>query len=182
MILKNSNNIRVFFCLAFILLTLSSFRVPNKIQILKKVKKEISKTFSIDSFLLEPIKIENDSDLTVDFSKNRFLKIISNDFLIGYAYIGNAPSKTETFEYLVLFNNDFIIKKSKVLIYREDWGSEIGSNRWLKQFIDKSLNDKFIYRENISAISGATISVKSMTNALNQLLSSLNILIKKKIL
>jgi Na+-translocating ferredoxin:NAD+ oxidoreductase RnfG subunit len=101
---------------------------------------------------------------------------------LGYAYVGTAPSKIETFEYLVLFNNEFIIKKSKVLIYREDWGSEIGSTRWLRQFNNKSIQDKFIYRENISAISGATISVKSMTNAINQLLSSLNLLIDKKIL
>ncbi|MBT3794231.1 MAG: FMN-binding protein [Flavobacteriaceae bacterium] len=179
--LKELYSLRAFsFVLIFILS--SSFTIHNHIQILKKIKKEISKSFSIDDFLLIPVIIENEPDLTVDFSKDRFFKIISKDLLLGYAYVGTAPSKIETFEYLVLFNNEFIIKKSKVLIYREDWGSEIGSTRWLRQFNNKSIQDKFIYRENISAISGATISVKSMTNAINQLLSSLNLLIDKKIL
>ena len=83
---------------------------------------------------------------------------------------------------MVLFDNNFIIKKAKVLLYRESWGGEIGSNRWLKQFVQKDTTHEFKYRENISAISGATISVKSMTNAINQLLSSLSFLIQKKIL
>jgi len=52
----------------------------------------------------------------------------------------------------------------------------------LKQFLLKGTNHKFIYRQNISAISGATISVKSMTNAVNELLSSLNFLIQNKII
>lgn len=94
------------------------------------------------------------------------------------AYLGFA----ETFEYLVLFDNQFVIKKAKVLLYRESWGGEIGSKRWLKQFLLKGTNHKFIYRQNISAISGATISVKSMTNAVNELLSSLNFLIQNKII
>jgi major membrane immunogen (membrane-anchored lipoprotein) len=58
-------------------------------------------------------------------------------------------------------------------VYREDYGSEIGSKRWLKQFLNKTPEDRFVYRQNIAAISGATISVKSMTNAMNNLMISL---------
>ena len=58
--------------------------------------------------------------------------------VLGYAFIDKAPSKTDEFDYLVLFDENLIIKKAKVLMYREDYGGEIGSRRWLKQFIGKN--------------------------------------------
>ena len=67
-----------------------------------------------------------------------FYKIFDSDQLLGFAFIGTAPSKTDTFEYLVVFDQSLIIKKVNVLVYREDYGGEIGSNRWLKQFVGKA--------------------------------------------
>ena len=67
-----------------------------------------------------------------------------------------------------------IIKKVNVLVYREDYGGEIGSNRWLKQFVGKARTTELVVGKNIAAISGATISVYSMTNAVNQLLYEMN--------
>jgi Na+-translocating ferredoxin:NAD+ oxidoreductase RnfG subunit len=102
--------------------------------------------------------------------------------LLGYAYVATALSKTDEFDYLVLFDKDLIIVKSKVLVYREDYGGEIGSKRWLKQFIGKSKDDELKYGDNIAAISGATISVRSMTLAINKLLKSIKILHNKNII
>jgi len=70
--------------------------------------------------------------------------------------------------------------KSKVLVYREDYGGEIGSKRWLKQFIGKTHGDSLIYGDNIVAIAGATISVRSMTQAINDVLASIKILHEKQ--
>ena len=93
---------------------------------------------------------------------------------MGYAFIGTAPSKTDTFEYLVVFDSSLVIKKVNVLVYREDYGGEIGSNRWLRQFVGKARSTDLTVGKNIAAISGATISVYSMTNAVNQLLNEMN--------
>ncbi|MDG2313800.1 MAG: FMN-binding protein [Flavobacteriaceae bacterium] len=149
----------------------SAFSLPKNIQ--KKVKKEINKTFKTETFTLNPLVFES-SDLVVsDFSQNRFFEVLQDQKLIGYAYVGNAPSKTDTFEYLVLFNANLIIQKAKVLVYREDYGGEIGSKRWLRQFEGKSVETSFLLQQNIAAISGATISVTSMTRAINVLNQSL---------
>ena len=59
------------------------------------------------------------------------------------------------------------------MVYREDYGGEISSNRWLSQFKDTTLGEKFMYGDNISAISGATICVKSMTHSINYVYSQL---------
>ena len=160
---------------------LLSFTLPSRLE--KKVKKEITKTFKVDNFQL--IKVNVSKEVNLKLSKeftNQLLKIEKNSQLIGYAYIDKAPSKTDEFDYLILLNKDLIVAKTKILIYREDYGGEIGSKRWLKQFIGKKSTDKLTYQENVMAISGATISAHAMTNAMNQFLQNLDILHSNKVL
>ena len=52
--------------------------------------------------------------------------------------------------------------KIEVLKYRENYGAEICSKRWLKKFINISTNSYTEYNQKIDAISGATISVNSI--------------------
>jgi len=163
-------------------LTFLSFSLPKKIQ--KKVDKEIMLAYQVETFAFNAFKIPETitKNLPSKFGVDNFFEIKSNTKIIGYAYIAKAPSKTAKFDYLVLLDQDLIVKKAKVLIYREEYGGEIGSKRWLKQFIGKTENDTLRYNDNIIAISGATISVRSMTNAMNDLLASIKILSEKGIL
>ena len=128
----------------------------------------IEKTFTVDDLQLEYKEFHAKSVV------GNFYNIFDSDSLLGYAFIGTAPSKTDTFEYLVVFDPNLIVKKVNVLVYREDYGGEIGSNRWLKQFVGKARSTELAVGKNIAAISGATISVYSMTNAVNQLLNEMN--------
>jgi len=63
--------------------------------------------------------------------------------------------------------------QAKVLTYREDYGSEIGNKRWLAQFLKPEKELPLAVGQNISAISGATISVYSMTQSINYFLTHL---------
>ncbi|WP_142783220.1 FMN-binding protein [Changchengzhania lutea] len=168
--------------LFFLALMMLSFGLPKNIQ--KKVDKEIRNVFSIEDFNLTNIILESETnkELPSKFGKDNLFKIESNEALLGYAYISKAVSKTAQFDYLVILDKNLIVLKTKVLIYREEYGGEIGSKRWLKQFIGKTQNDILKYGDNIVGISGATISVRSMTNAMNNLLQSLKILHTKNIL
>ena len=161
------------FCFVF---GLMSFNLPKNIQ--KRVDKEVKSYYNIEDYKLIDLNIDSTiaNDLPSKFGENNLFKIEEKGSLLGYAYIGNAPSKTATFDYLVLFDTNWIIVKSKVLIYREEYGGEIGSKRWLQQFDGKKPTDELAYGDNIMAISGATISVRSMTNAVNDLLKSIKIL------
>ncbi|RKF03390.1 FMN-binding protein [Tenacibaculum lutimaris] len=169
----------VLFIASFSLLSLV---IPKNVQ--KKVTKEISKTFEVETFDLEEIKISKDvNDLLVrKIEGEKLFKIVVKNELIGYAYVDKAPSKTDEFDYLILLDKDLIIVKTKVLIYREDYGGEIGSKRWLKQFNGKTSKDKLKYQKDIMAISGATISASSMTIAVNTFLQNLAILHQNKVL
>jgi hypothetical protein len=153
--------------------TTADFDITKLVQ--KRMQKEITKVFLCNDFNLENItgipgfQFKNSTYLT----DHQIYAINKGEELLGYAFLGTAPSKTDTFEYLILFDQNFIQKKAKVMVYREDYGGEISSKRWLSQFQNSSLGERFIYGDNISAISGATISVKSMTNSINYVYSQL---------
>lgn len=166
----------------FLALIMMSFGLPKNIQ--KKVNKEIIKTYNVEFFDFTEVVIPSDiaKELPSKFEANNLFKIEANGSLLGYAYLSKALSKTALFDYLVLLDKDLIVLKSKVLLYREEYGGEIGSTRWLKQFIGKKGGDELKLGDNIVAISGATISVRSMTNAMNDFLKSLKILQNKNIL
>ncbi|MEN8187520.1 MAG: FMN-binding protein [Bacteroidota bacterium] len=154
------------------------FTIPKPIE--KKIDKEIGSVFEIDSFSKTLLTFEEDveSKMFVPFDDDNFFKILVEENLIGYFYYGKAPSKTEEFDFLVVFDKDLIIKRIKILAYREDYGGEISSKRWLKQFV--GLTDEEIdYSKDIKAISGATISARSMTKSVNDLLKSVSILQNK---
>jgi len=161
----------------------SSHTIPDALE--KKADKVISKFYETENFSKQAIAIPEAINLRTlsEFNDENLFKITTADNFLGYGYIGSALGKAAAFDYIILFDSDFIITKSKVLIYREEYGGEIGSKRWLKQFIGKSSNtSELIYGETIVPISGATISVKSMTNAINNLFKSIKLLQDLKII
>jgi hypothetical protein len=160
-----------------------SFSLPKSIQ--KKVEKQINKTFAVKNFKLVPIIVPDSINMKLKRkigTDNLFKITQEKDSLVGYAYVDKAPSKTDEFDYLILLNKDLIIAKTKVLIYREDYGGEIGSKRWLKQFVGLKSKEKVTYEKDIIPISGATISAYAMTAAVNVFLQNLGILIDNKVL
>ncbi len=150
----------------------------------KKVDKQIIETFNVHEFAFTEVNVDSEIAKTLPsaFGKDNLFKIETEESFLGYAYISKAFGKVDYFDYLVLLDKDLVILKTKILVYREDYGGEIGSKRWLKQFIGKTQNDELRYGVNIAAISGATISVKVMTKAMNDLLKALKILHSKNIL
>ncbi len=162
--------------------SISIVNIPAKIE--KKIDKEVLSIFNIVDFSKELVLI-NDTvniSLPLKFNDNNFYKVVNDNELIGFFYYGKALSKADVFDYVVIFDKELIIKKIKILAYREDYGGEIGSKRWLKQFIDLSIDDSAVYGKNIKGISGATISARSMTITVNKLLESLSIIQENKAL
>ncbi len=172
---------KVIFILGFTAIFLG-FGIPPKME--KKIDKEIINVFEVKDFYKEVVVIDQtiESTLPIRFNQDNFKKILINDDHVGYFYFGIAPSKTDTFDYVVIFDQNLIIKKIKILAYREDYGMEIGSKRWLKQFYSLKKTDQVIYGQDIKAISGATISAQSMTNAMNKLMHSIEILQENNLL
>lgn len=73
----------------------------------------------------------------------------------------------ETFYMYALYEESGQLVDLKILDYQSDYGYQITSNWWLKQFI-KNQGESYEYSKNIDAISGATTSVKSTIKEMNQ--------------
>ncbi|WP_457616036.1 FMN-binding protein [Lutibacter sp.] len=162
------------------LLFLMSFSSSDRVS--RLIDKEIKSVFNIVEYQKEAVLVSEEINkaLPTRITKTNFYKITTIDEKhIGYYFLGKAFGKTDYFDFLVILNNDFVISKIKVLVYREDHGSEVGSKRWLRQFTGKSTKHTFKYQDDIAAISGATISAKSMTREINKFLKTIEILIQK---
>lgn len=162
--------------IAVLILIASGFTVSNKVEAL--INKEITTTFSIESYTKKSLVVSTDINKTlpINITEDNFYQIFNNEKLIGYYYVGQAFGKADYFDFIVIFDTNLMVSKVSVLVYREDHGGEIGSKRWLKQFTGSAIDKTLIYQKDIVGISGATISVKSMTNEVNKLLKTVNIL------
>jgi hypothetical protein len=117
------------------------------------VYKSIAKIFNSETCNLVPID-------------DTFYSILEDDSIIGYLAVTDAPSKFHRFDYYVLFDDKEEILKVEVLHYRENYGGEICSKNWLKQFVGIDTENYSSYSREIDGISGATISVNSLKHNL----------------
>lgn len=140
----------------------------------KKIEKEVLAVFEIQKFSKQVMEFDEVSlsKFSASFDPSSFFVIASGENRLGYFYYGNARSKADDFDYVVIFDQELIVKKIKILAYREDYGGEITSKRWLRQFAGLTGVDEIKYGSDIKAISGATISAVSMTDAVNDLLKN----------
>ncbi|MDC6365697.1 MULTISPECIES: FMN-binding protein [Flavobacteriaceae] len=147
-------------------------KISPKLQ--EKLNNAVQTTFEVEGFELQPLEL--------NLGEDSLFKIQLESEVLGYAYLGKAPSMKDIFDYVVLFDPELDVKKAKVLIYRENHGRQIGSQRWLKQFIGKKPGDTIEYGNDVDAISGATISAKSMTQAVGKVLTQMKELKAKGLL
>lgn len=169
-------------CPALVFLSFVSSQFPPVLQ--KKVDNAIKTAYGIGTYSLESITVSEqiNQNTEAELVGDHLFKVLNNDSILGYIYVGEAASMKKVFDFMILFNPDLSIKKSKVLIYREDYGLQIGSQRWLKQFVGLTIEDRAEYGKNIDAIAGATISATSMTRATDAVLRSLRKLREAKII
>lgn len=174
------NKMKKIAILSIVVLLISSFTTNKRTEAL--IEKEIKTVFNLVKYSKQPISVSSEVNKTlpIKIDETNFYKIKNEEKITGYYYLGQAFGKADYFDFIVIFDKDLIVSKVKVLVYREDHGSEVGSKRWLNQFNGKKTTENLTYQKDIAAISGATISAKSMTNEVNKLLKTVTILHNKK--
>ncbi|GGE20325.1 FMN-binding protein [Psychroflexus salis] len=169
---------------SFVLFAFDSKLNEPDIRLQQKMNKALNDLFETEQIELKLIALPENINQKIKYNiETDFVyQIKIEDNLKAYAYLGQANSMKDVFDYLVILNTDLVILKSKVLIYREQHGRQIGSQRWLKQFIEMDTSSEPKLGENIQGISGATISARSMTQATHQVLNNLAYLAEHKLL
>lgn len=171
-----NNSIIKSFILIGILTIFSSYSSSDKSK--RRINKEIKRVFGDIEVLIIPVEING----LVEYPNKEFYKLKVGENLSGYlavikangcrvggckAPVVGSVDEYEQFSFIVIFDNLKQIKKVSVIDYNSEYGYEITSRGWLKQFI-KTHDLPYVYGENIDAISGATKSGKSIINEINE--------------
>jgi len=69
----------------------------------------------------------------------------------------------------VIFDENLQVYDSEIVKYRESYGGEVKSKSWLNQFIQYNSDSNYKVGDAIDGITGATISVKSVTKGIKKL-------------
>lgn len=139
----------------------------------KKMARQLSKIFD-KSIISKEIPVADEFALN-----HQLFELYRGDSLEGYSLISRGlgckvggcdkpNDETESFEqffYFTTFDKGKNITRVRVLEYVSDHGYQIANKSWLKQF---EQDRPFTVGENIDGISGATISVNSITRGINQ--------------
>ena len=107
-------------------------------------------------------------------------KISESNSLVGVAILDNVLGKSLPITYLTCFNMDGQLINAHIVKYREDYGYEVGNRRWLNQFLGLIASSDYKVGKNIDGISGATISVNSVTRGINRSAIIVEYLLTKK--
>jgi len=160
----------------------------------KKVKKVLNKIWLTGKIETKAVEFP-DTIAQPDFSVN---SIFHNNEFAGFYCIKEANgchlggcdksdpdvfvSEYEKFVYMIVFEPDLTIKKVEVIDYKSNYGFQVTSKKWLKQFIGISSGEMFGYGQNIDAISGATTSGKSLVDNTNEICNVMLELRNKKLI
>jgi Na+-translocating ferredoxin:NAD+ oxidoreductase RnfG subunit len=128
----------------------------------KRADKILAKYWSDSEYRLSHLKLSG------PYQPELYAVQQGNSKPFSYVLFDEARSKVESFVYLVIFKPDGTIEMVSVLLYKENYGGEIASKRFLKQFAGKSNGQNMEFNKDIDGISGATISAQSITLALKR--------------
>jgi FMN-binding domain len=96
----------------------------------------------------------------------------------GWFIVDEVVGKHEFITYAVGLNADGSVKQIEIMDYRETYGGEIRNEKWRAQFVGKTSRSKLKLDEDISNISGATLSCRHVTDGVKRLLAFYEVVLK----
>ncbi|MDK2743251.1 MAG: FMN-binding protein [Nitrospira sp.] len=94
----------------------------------------------------------------------------TGDQVDGYAVVQNTIGKHKPMTYMVGVDNKGLVSDIELLVFREARGSEVRQKRFNAQYEGKSVLDPVRINKDIINISGATMSVRSMSAGIKRVL------------
>ena len=114
-------------------------------------------------------EVENQVKQKFYRDKLYYWTISQDDTTIAYAFLDNVIGKSMPITFLVILNINGDIINTNVIKYREAYGGEVSYKGWLQQFLYRNNNSSYHLGKDINGISGATISVKSMSKGIQKI-------------
>lgn len=144
-------------------------------------KKSSDDRVTADAITLEKSEIESIRDnQRVGIFSNEFtvfkLRETGNDQPYRYVIKLRQPGQHEFMDLMYGVNPDGSIHRIDLMVYREPYGGEVKSRRFMRQFEDRTLkSSEFRVNVDVIHIAGATISAKSVSRGARKVLAILKI-------
>jgi Na+-translocating ferredoxin:NAD+ oxidoreductase RnfG subunit len=142
----------------------------------KKVKKK--KVWLTDTQSAAIQKILGDQ---IDYKERRvthYFGLDGSDKPMGAMIIGNEIGRSYPITFMVVINLDGTVKDVEIMVYREPHGWEVRFESFMSQFFGRDAIDPF---DDINNITGATLSVRSMTKGVKKAVAEFQVIYKDKI-
>lgn len=95
--------------------------------------------------------------------------IIKDDSSIAYGFLDNVYGKSLPITFLVILDKKGSIISTDIIKYREPYGGAVKNRNWNNQFFGLNGDSDYKVGDNIVSISGATISVHSVTKGIRKI-------------
>ena len=143
-----------------------------------KIEKSIKKHLTKHDISLVPVEVGGDQIL-----QSEILEITVNNVTTGYVYVGRVNScraggcsvlsnddtvEFEYFDYFLIADSSANVVNVKVFNYQATHGHQIMSRGWLRQFVGYGGDQSLKYGKDIQAISGATVSAKTLIDDIEE--------------
>lgn len=135
------------------------------------------------SFVLtgeEVDRIERRSETKVRSKLGAFFIGRTAGKITGFAAIETDTVRTQTQTYMVVLSPEGVVQKTVILAFHEP-REYIASDRWLKQFEDRSDPQSLKLGDNIAGVAGSTLTSQSITAGIRRVLATFQLKEFKKL-
>jgi len=98
--------------------------------------------------------------------------------LLGWFFVDEVVGKHEFITYAAAIAPSGKVLGVEVLVYRETYGYQVRDAQWRDQFKGKTLQDHFKLDDDITNITGATLSSRNVMNGVKRLLALAQVALK----
>lgn len=116
-------------------------------------------------------RVQQKTGLRVRTLRNRLWVARRGESILGVLIFDQVIGKHELIDYAVAISPSGAVLQVEVMEYRESHGSAIRGAKWRAQFAGKSASSPLKLNDDIYNISGATISCRSITEGVKQVLA-----------
>lgn len=171
-------NTTSFLCLAFLILFSGNNLFAGK-NIYEQTEELITEHYG-SKINFKQVEFTVSKELKKKINKFSYSKYISDelliwvisqkDSLIAFAVIDQAFGKKKYFTYIAFISQNGDVEKVKIIKYLESKGRGVTKKNWLDQFTGKKKDSYLHLDKEISALTGATLSSRSLTNGIKKIL------------
>lgn len=97
----------------------------------------------------------------------------------GWFLVDEVVGKHDFIPFALALDDKGAVKGVEILEYREAYGGQIRDPEWRRQFVGKQPGTKLQLDKNIRNVSGATLSCKHVTDGVQRLLATYEIVLKQ---